>query len=170
MSSAPTPAMAASRRTIWSFSTIRCTLFRPTMPYCWFRPKPRVNPDSWRRSRDCLASLMLKQCAKRIGKSMWRAAGHGKPGRSCSSKSGEGGNMPRNLCVCALVVLLAAVSRAQEPKPAQKRDEKLRKEILSMMKEDQDARQAVIQSGQPDKDAVKRVAELDRKNTARMKE
>jgi hypothetical protein len=78
--------------------------------------------------------------------------------------------MPRNYCVYALVFLLAVVSRAQEPKATDKRDEKLRKELLSMMKVDQDARQALIQSGKTTGDLVERVAELDRKNTARMKE
>ncbi len=78
--------------------------------------------------------------------------------------------MPRNLCVHVLVLVVAALSRAQEPNATPNQDEKLRKEILRMMKEDQDARQALIQSGPSNEEAVKKVAKLDRKNTARMKE
>jgi hypothetical protein len=79
----------------------------------------------------------------------------------------------RRVSICGLLFLLAAGSSAQVPRPAKsktKLDEPLRKELLRMRKEDQEARQNVIHERHPDAAAVQKVQDIDRKNTERMKE
>jgi hypothetical protein len=50
------------------------------------------------------------------------------------------------------------------------RDDALREELLRRVKEDQDARSRVIKAGPADAQAARTMAEVDRKNTARLKE
>jgi hypothetical protein len=78
----------------------------------------------------------------------------------------------RSLSIGGLLLLFAAGSIAQVPQPAKtktKLDEPLRKELLRMVKEDQEARAAIIHERQPDAAAVQKVQDIDKKNTARMK-
>ncbi len=76
-----------------------------------------------------------------------------------------------------LFLVLATLGHAQ---PAEKKgkvdpknpgsDNALRQELLQMMKEDQDARMAIVDTSSPDAAAVRKITEIDRKNTARLKE
>jgi hypothetical protein len=79
--------------------------------------------------------------------------------------------------ICALAMGGALVwpgARAQqkEAPPAPSINQELRKELLRMTKEDQDARKALIdeQSSKPGSQEAKRVETIDKANTARMKE
>jgi hypothetical protein len=80
----------------------------------------------------------------------------------------------RQLCLVLFVV--CAVSGGvlhAEPEPAtltDKEKDALRQELAAMVKEDQDARYAVFQGNKPDEKLLKRMAEIDAKNTKRMKE
>lgn len=62
----------------------------------------------------------------------------------------------------------AIAQKESETKP--KRDEALRQELLNMVKEDQDARKEIIKTPSPDEAALRKMTQIDRKNTARMKE
>ncbi|HTU89602.1 MAG TPA: DUF6624 domain-containing protein [Gemmataceae bacterium] len=75
--------------------------------------------------------------------------------------------MVRMTGACWLFIALAAFGQDGKAKP--KRDEALRQELLKMVKEDQDARKEFVKT--PSDAAVRRkVDNIDRKNTARMKE
>jgi hypothetical protein len=50
------------------------------------------------------------------------------------------------------------------------RDEALRQELLQMVKEDQEARMVIIKTPVPDASDLRKIADIDRKNTTRMKE
>jgi hypothetical protein len=78
-----------------------------------------------------------------------------------------------SLRVVAVVLVVSGGSFAQDAKQERgkgKPDEPLRKELLRMMKEDQDARQEALKSQPPKEAAARKVQEIDGKNTARMKE
>jgi hypothetical protein len=74
-----------------------------------------------------------------------------------------------------LALVSATVARAvagdKEDTTTPKRNEELRKELQRMVKEDQDAREELVRTAPGDAAAITRkVADIDRKNTARMKE
>ncbi len=77
-------------------------------------------------------------------------------------------------CLCIALVVFAqslqATSVETEDKLQPKRDEVLRKELLQMVKEDQDIRSEIVEKSSSDEAALRRMTEIDRKNTARMKE
>ena len=71
------------------------------------------------------------------------------------------------------LLLLTAGSIAQVPqqeKSKPKRNEELCKELLSMVKEDQNAREDVFRERPNKAAALRKMEEIDRKNTTRMKE
>jgi hypothetical protein len=76
---------------------------------------------------------------------------------------------------CLLVVIplafddVAAGEQKDETAPP-KRDEKLQKELLDLVREDQEARKELIKNPSEDSPAARKVADVDRKNTARLKE
>ena len=85
--------------------------------------------------------------------------------------------MARTVGVFWLFVFLATFGHpgqaggAEKDKKANpKRDDALRSEILKMVQEDQDARKEIFKTPSPDAAALRRLADIDRKNTARMKE
>lgn len=84
--------------------------------------------------------------------------------------------MARTVCACTLLLALAAVGFARledkqkDDSAKLKRDDALRQELLRMMKEDQDARKEVIEAAPGESPAFRKMIEIDRKNTARMKE
>jgi hypothetical protein len=85
--------------------------------------------------------------------------------------------MLRTACVACLFLALvsAIVARAvageKDDTAAPKRNEELRKELQRMVKVDQDAREERARTAPGDAAAITRkVADIDRKNTARMKE
>ncbi len=65
---------------------------------------------------------------------------------------------------------LQAADAKKEEKAQPKRDEALRQELLKMVKEDQDARMAIVKTPSPDEGVLRKITDIDRKNTARMKE
>ena len=72
---------------------------------------------------------------------------------------------------CRLLVALAAVAvPAAAGGEGGQRDDSLRDELLRMVKEDQDARGALIKSGFADPAAAGKMEAVDRRNTARLKE
>lgn len=73
--------------------------------------------------------------------------------------------MIRAECACRLFVVLTAFGHAQA-----EGDESLRRELLKMVKEDQDARKAILKTPSPDAPARRKITVIDRKNTARLKE
>jgi hypothetical protein len=81
----------------------------------------------------------------------------------------------RTTTACLLCAALAALAEAgtfEGPKDAttsKPRDAQLRKELLKMVAEDQEARKAML-GGRPDPAAVRKMEGIDRKNTARLKE
>jgi hypothetical protein len=72
--------------------------------------------------------------------------------------------------------LLTAVAGPASPTPPQAKpqNEQLRQELLRRLRADQDARKALLRedpaAGKKDSPAVKRLSEIDRENTERMKE
>jgi uncharacterized protein DUF6624 len=78
--------------------------------------------------------------------------------------------------ICWLVFALAFLAQSlqaayvEEDKAQPKRDEALRQELLKMVKKDQDARMAIIKTPTPDEGALRKITDIDRKTTARMKE
>lgn len=76
-----------------------------------------------------------------------------------------------------LFLVLVTISQAQQTEKKGKANPKnqgtdhaLRKELLQMMEEDQDARKSIVDTSSPDPAAVRKIDEIDRKNTARLKE
>jgi hypothetical protein len=74
------------------------------------------------------------------------------------------------IALAFLAQSLQAAHAEKEDKAQPKRDEALRRELLKMVKEDQDARMAIVKTPSPDEDALRKITDIDRKNTARMKE
>jgi hypothetical protein len=82
------------------------------------------------------------------------------------------------MLAAALLAAVSAAERGEDKAPGSggARDEELRKELLRRTKEDQDARKEFIEAmkGKPTIDpeapAVRKMLEVDRRNTARMKE
>jgi hypothetical protein len=75
--------------------------------------------------------------------------------------------------LCATVAALAHATSFQGAKdtPAKKlHDEALRKELLKMVEEDQQARKPLRGTGKPDPAVIRKMEAVDRKNTARLKE
>jgi hypothetical protein len=68
-----------------------------------------------------------------------------------------------------LFLILAMFGRAQQALSNGK-DDGLRQELLKMVKEDQEVRKALLKTSSPDPALVRRIADIDRKNTARLKE
>jgi hypothetical protein len=79
---------------------------------------------------------------------------------------------PMISCWMLFVALIPgfAHARPDEGESKTKRDDALRMELLRMVKEDQDARAEVIKMPSGDSPAARKMADIDRKNTARMKE
>ncbi len=85
--------------------------------------------------------------------------------------------MVHTICIWGLFIGLSAFGYAQQATEAEKdgkarpkRDEALRQELRRMAEEDQAARKEMLKSPAPDAAAGRKVADIDRKNTARMKE
>lgn len=64
----------------------------------------------------------------------------------------------------------AAAGEKKDDTAPPKRDEKLQKELLDRVREDQEARKELIKNPSEDSPAARKVADIDRKNTARLKE
>jgi hypothetical protein len=84
--------------------------------------------------------------------------------------------MFRTVCVGWLLLSLASFGHGQQPESPKKddqtkskRDDSLRKELLAMVKEDQDARKEMIKTLSPSDSVLQKLADIDRKNTARLK-
>ena len=77
--------------------------------------------------------------------------------------------MIRTMSVGWLFLILAMFGRAQQALSNGK-DDGLRQELLKMVKEDQEVRKALLKTSSPDPALVRRIADIDRKNTARLKE
>jgi hypothetical protein len=84
---------------------------------------------------------------------------------------------PRNawLLSVALAGTALGIAAGQDPgkkaaRSAEVPKDALRQELLAMVKEDQEARNAALKTGFGDSAAARRVEEIDRKNTARLKE
>lgn len=78
-------------------------------------------------------------------------------------------------CYCLLVVIPltfnpAAAGQQKDEAAPPKRDEKLQKELLDRVREDQEARKELIKNPSEASPAARTVADVDRKNTARLKE
>jgi hypothetical protein len=83
--------------------------------------------------------------------------------------------MLRIVCHCSLVLglsVLASVSAGEKKSDSikHKRDGALRKELLGMVEADQAARKEAIKAPSGDSPALRKMIDIDRKNTARMKE
>jgi hypothetical protein len=83
--------------------------------------------------------------------------------------------MVRTVCVCSLVIILSVLAsvRAREKKTdtaKPKQDDALRKELLRMVEVDQAARKEVIKAAPGESPAFHKMLDIDRKNTARLKE
>jgi hypothetical protein len=85
--------------------------------------------------------------------------------------------MLRTACVCWLLIAFSALGLARqgendtkEARPKPKRDDTLRQELLRMVQTDQAARKEVIKAPSGNSPAVRKMADIDRKNTARLKE
>lgn len=85
--------------------------------------------------------------------------------------------MHRIALVYAAILAIASLGFTSLPETSDKegaaappRDEELRRELLRRVKEDQEARQQFIKTPAADSPAVRKLEEIDRKNTARMKE
>lgn len=85
--------------------------------------------------------------------------------------------MVRTICACGLLLGLSTLGHAQraadaakDRKAVPKREDALRQEILQMVKEDQAARKEILKTLAPDATARRKIADIDRKNTTRMKE
>lgn len=63
-----------------------------------------------------------------------------------------------------------AASHGKDYRDNPKHDDALRQELLKMVKEDQNARKDIIRTPAPEAAALRKVAEIDHKNTARLKE
>jgi hypothetical protein len=78
--------------------------------------------------------------------------------------------------ICWLIIGLAAFVQSLQAGPEKddkaqpKRNEALRQEILKMVEKDQEIRTEIVESPSPDPAALRKMEEIDRKNTARMKE
>lgn len=85
--------------------------------------------------------------------------------------------MARAKLACWVFILLTILGHARQTATAQKdgetkpkRDDALREELLKMVKEDQEFRMKVLKSTSPDAATLRKLGDIDRKNTARMKE
>jgi hypothetical protein len=83
--------------------------------------------------------------------------------------------MVRIICICSLVLslhFLASVLAGDEKTDStkSKRDDALRKELLRMVEVDQAARKDAIKAASGDSPDLRKMAAIDRKNTARLKE
>lgn len=76
--------------------------------------------------------------------------------------------MFQTMFLSGLLLIFAPRGNGEAAKP--KRDDALRQELLRMVKEDQDARKRFLKARQGESAAVRKVVEIDRKNTVRMKE
>ncbi len=84
--------------------------------------------------------------------------------------------MFRMVCVGWLLLSLATFGHGRQPKSPKKDDQtksklddSLRQELLAMVKEDQDARKEIIKTSSPSESVLHKLANIDRKNTARLK-
>jgi hypothetical protein len=69
-----------------------------------------------------------------------------------------------------IALLFMPTALLAEPEPAPKINEELRKELADRVKEDQDARKALIAAGKmSDPDSMKKMEEIDKRNTAWLK-
>lgn len=85
--------------------------------------------------------------------------------------------MVRMICACGLFVALSTFGHAQQAADASedgkarpKLNEELRQELLQMVKEDQAARREMLKTPVPNEALRRKITDIDRKNTARMKE
>src|SRR5262249_17953977 len=72
-------------------------------------------------------------------------------------------------CLVPLVLLLVPRALLDEPAPTKKINEELRKELADRVKEDQDARHALIESKTPNAELRKKTEEIDKRNMAWLK-
>ncbi|HEY7311706.1 MAG TPA: DUF6624 domain-containing protein [Gemmataceae bacterium] len=77
--------------------------------------------------------------------------------------------MIRGACVCCLVFVSVGMSGEKDNPAKPARNEELRRELLRRVKEDQDIRKEVLKAGSGET-ASRKMMEIDRKNTTRMKE
>jgi uncharacterized protein len=76
----------------------------------------------------------------------------------------------QQLTFTALSLMPRAEDDPKAPPSKPKRDDALRAELLRMVKEDQEARKEAIKASADDSPAHRKMVEIDRRNTARMKE
>jgi hypothetical protein len=84
--------------------------------------------------------------------------------------------MSRTVCVGWLLLILTVFGhcgqsegREKDEQSKSNSDDALRQELLKMVKLDQDARKDILKTPSPDEATLHRLADIDRRNTARLK-